>query len=74
MPSFKAPRKVANGKCGIPVKDADLERLLERLDRMQREVEAIADLVAERLGVDLDADSTEEDEEEEGLVEECTER
>lgn len=52
----------------IPVKDADLERLLERLDRIIRDVEQVADIIADRLGVDLTAnggDTEEEDSEEE---------
>lgn len=36
-----------------PVKDADLERILERLDRIIRDVEQVCDHIAERLGVDL---------------------
>jgi len=51
----------------IPIKDADLERLLERLDRIIRDVEQVADIVAERLGVDLteNGGDTEEDESDE---------
>lgn len=52
----------------IPIKDADLERLLERLDRILRDVEQVADIVADRLGVDLTengGDTEEEDSEDE---------
>jgi len=45
------------------VKDADMERLLERLDRIARDVEQVSDHIAEKLGIDLtDVDTeTEED-------------
>nr|WAE42656.1 MAG: hypothetical protein [Cressdnaviricota sp.] len=45
---FKPPAKI-----WPTVKDADLERLLERLDRILRDVEQVADHIAERLGVEL---------------------
>jgi len=49
------------------IKDADLERLLEKLDRIIRDVEQVADAIADRLGVDLteNGGDTEEDSEEE---------
>jgi len=49
------------------LKDADLERLLERLDRIIRDVEQVADAIADRLGVDLteNGGDTEEDDSEE---------
>lgn len=61
---FKAPYKKT---WPIPIKDADLERLLERLDHIIRDVERVADIVATRLGVDLteNGGDTEEDDSEE---------
>ncbi|AXH77204.1 MAG: S-methyltransferase subunit G [Cressdnaviricota sp.] len=50
---FVPPVKKA---CLIPTKDADLERLLERLDRITRDVEQVADHIAERLGLELSDD------------------
>jgi len=47
--SFKPHVKKA---CGIPIKDADLERLLERLDRISRDVEQLVEPILERLGID----------------------
>jgi len=45
---FKKPCHTA-----VPIKDADLERLLEKLDLIIKDVERVADIVADRLGVDL---------------------
>lgn len=52
----------------LPVKDADLERLMERLDRIARDVELVADSIADRLGVTSDQDTEEYDEEDEDEV------
>jgi len=41
---------------GVPIKDADLERLLEKLDLIIKDVEQVADHIANRLGVELSED------------------
>jgi len=48
----------------IPVRDADMERLLERLDRIGRDVEQLAVAIADRLGLDLEECSSGEDDSE----------
>jgi len=50
---FKPPYKKATANAWPTVRDADLERLLERLDHIIRDVEQVADHIAERLGIDL---------------------
>lgn len=35
-----------------PIRNADMERLLERLDRIIRDVEQVADAIAEKLGLE----------------------
>lgn len=37
-----------------PIKDADLERILEKLDHIVSAVEQVMDHIAERLGLDLE--------------------
>lgn len=55
---FKSPVK----PCAIPVKDSDLERILEKLDLILKGVGQLADHIAERLGIDLtDVDTDEEE-------------
>lgn len=49
---FKPP-----ATCRTPVKDADLERILERLDRIIRDVGPVIDHIAEKLGLDLEGES-----------------
>lgn len=44
-----------------PVKDADMERLLERLDRIARDVESVADAICEKLGIDPATEDVSED-------------
>lgn len=40
--------------------NGQLERLLERLDRIAREVEDIADIIAEKLGLPIEDQDTQE--------------
>lgn len=42
------------------VKDADLERILERLDRIIRDVEPLIAHLCDRLGIDMEDGDTEE--------------
>ncbi len=57
------------GKAWQATRDADMERLLERLDRIARDVELASDAIAERLGVTL-ADTEEDTDEESDQSEE----
>lgn len=56
------PNGFVNARTGrawaTPLKDGDLERILERLDRIVREVGPIVESIEQRLGVDLDQEGT----------------
>jgi len=58
---FKPPASLPKSTppCPIPTKDADLERLLEKLDHIASDVERVSVHIAERLGLDLDDDGEE---------------
>lgn len=67
---MSAPSKAAAAPFKKPwpttVKDADMERVLERLDRIIRDVEQVCDHIAERLGVDLTESGGDTEEESSG--------
>lgn len=62
---FVPPKKIWATNASAPLRASDLERLLERVDRIGREVEQVADLVAERLGIPVEDQDTEEEESDE---------
>lgn len=53
-----AAAKVLSKPWPTVTKDADLERILERLDRIARDVELVCDHIAEKLGLDLGTEYT----------------
>lgn len=70
-PAARAPYK-RPWPTSTPLKDADLERILERLDRIGRDVEASCIRICERLGVALHGDTEEEDSDSEEEAEEVS--
>lgn len=65
MPFKKGAQGFVNARTGKPwhtdLKDANMERMLEELDRIASAVELVQGVICEKLGVELDEDIDESD-------------
>lgn len=61
--AFKPPYKQGKKPWHTDLKDADLERMLEKLECIATDVESAVDVILERLGVEDIGGSTDEEEE-----------